>query len=261
MRKVRGDRLTTWAATCALLCAAGCTFVPEPFPSDPDASVPDARPLPIDANYCDEGCNPLAQTGCQAGEKCALFHPESEADEFDICDVRCFADGSLPEGAECQVEPGQIDDCVAGTLCYWGHCQQLCTPTTHGGCEQGACGARLPGLEWALMDVCYPPCDPLDPVDCGDGFGCYFHTDTYEHDPPACLPAGTAEAGQPCGWSEACAPELVCVGTAMAPFATDPDHPGHCAPVCDPTDDTCTAGQTCVRFQTTTFGACVPNGS
>jgi hypothetical protein len=96
--------------------------------------------------------------------------------------------------------------------------------------------------ELHLFRVCYPAC---------------FHTGAPETDHAAWFPAGASLLGQPCTWSEECEPDLVCAGTAAAPFETLAAS-GACAAVCDPSGDDCGDETICAEHQGAGYGACAP---
>ena len=85
----------------------------------PDASNADAPPVGGD-------CNPVAQTGCAVGEKCALI-----LDQPDIGrgHVGCVPDGTQGIGDACTeaTVAGGFDDCTSGGDCYRSTCVPICT--------------------------------------------------------------------------------------------------------------------------------------
>lgn len=206
-----------------------------------------------DASQIDAGpseCNAIENLGCWP-ERCTFLHPSETDDQY----VRiCAPTGSLPEGAQCAVEPGEPDDCIARTLCFWGRCRPLCNAVYP--CADGACGATITEENIGFEHVCYPGCDPLQP-DCIDSHACYFHTGAPETGQPACFPAGLGQRGESCTWSDECETGLVCAGSTLAPFDTSADN-GTCSAICDSAGDDCEANETCAAFEEASYGACVP---
>jgi hypothetical protein len=92
--------------------------------TSPDAAIADAAPL--DGAPWQLGCNPVAQTGCLASEKCTWV------DHTDILGViQCAPAGDVALGGACTIgPPGQMsgfDDCVAGSYCLGGICEEICS--------------------------------------------------------------------------------------------------------------------------------------
>jgi hypothetical protein len=120
-------------------------------------------------------CNPVMQTGCQAGEKCTWIvdidgNPTAMTE--DIGHIGCVADGSLAEGASCT--DGSMagpDACVAGQLCVSGKCKPICDPqVVEGTNAAGACPKDFSCSVYAgvfesggdpTAGVCDVGCDPL----------------------------------------------------------------------------------------------------
>jgi hypothetical protein len=142
-------------------CACGEAGVRPP----PDAAAPADAEVP-----CGEpACNANAQTGCNAGEKCTWIIVAEEPEVLGV--IGCVADGTVAEGGACERgAAGQttgFDDCVAGTYCLDGTCQNTCSTLDSSDlCEEGfACG----GVDSAyanegqdrLTGFCVPMCDPV----------------------------------------------------------------------------------------------------
>ena len=93
---------------------------------------------------CETGCNAIAQTGCQAGERCApVFDAQLAGNEGCVPD----ADTPIPVGQPC-TEGSQLagghDDCVARAVCVEGVCRELCSLEPDS-CDAGTCQA-YPGI-------------------------------------------------------------------------------------------------------------------
>ena len=156
-------------------------------------------------------CNPVAQTGCAVGEKCALIldDPDSGAGH-----VGCVADGTQAVGAAC-TEPtvaGGADNCLAGGDCYRGTCNEICT-TVNDQCADGTCVTFQDGNGNPIpIEICLPSCDLLAQDCVGEGTGCYLAGE------PVCVGAGSANLGEPCAAANACMVGMVCVGSDMGGF-------------------------------------------
>lgn len=112
------------------------------------------------------GCNPLAQTGCNAGEKCTWLIDQLNPAAGHI---GCAPDGTIAVGCACSLGiPGATgyDDCGKGATCLAGVCKKICD-------EQG--GAPTCGTGFACSNyqsvfqtggvsaagLCDVTCDPL----------------------------------------------------------------------------------------------------
>ena len=112
-------------------------------------------------------CNPLTQTGCAVGEKCANRTLQGAPNE--INEIACVPDGTVTQDQACtEGPPGAMgySNCAAGFECVNAVCKQICdhqggTPK----CDaQHAC-SRYDGLfesgDMTVAGVCDPKCDPL----------------------------------------------------------------------------------------------------
>lgn len=106
-------------------------------------------------------CNPVANTGCAAGEKCTWI---------DITDtlgtIGCAPDGTAGLGEACTTgAPGETtgyDTCQGGLYCLQGVCQEICT-TAPDSCPTTSACSRYSGLfEGADVEtgVCDFKCSP-----------------------------------------------------------------------------------------------------
>lgn len=130
-----------------------------------DAAVSECPELGPGAGDGFENCNPLAQTGCRAGEKCAWVVVQEDP-FFGRTD--CVPDGTVAMGGECtEGPPGEAtgyDDCVAGGDCTAGHCKAICTIDTDSCCAGFACSqyASVFNDDSAFdTGVCDLLCDPV----------------------------------------------------------------------------------------------------
>jgi len=211
----------------------------------PDATgIPDAAPLPdvnpacIDPAAAFRGrpdrstaqpttdtslavaCNPVSQTGCGVGEKCAWVVDQLDPE---IGHLDCAPAGTVSIGSACTepTAPGGTDDCEAGGHCYNGYCHELCT-TVNDQCGDGACQGFLDDMGHPLpYEICLFGCNPLLQNCAADNEGCYVARGAV-----CVVSIGTAGAGEPCQYVNACAPGLICMG-----------YPGVCRPFCGPLKD------------------------
>jgi hypothetical protein len=162
-----------WLLLLAPLSLAACHDA-GPSHVHPNDGAPE-RPIECSA------CNPLTQTGCNAGEKCTWV-----VDSWmpRIGHVGCVGDGSAALGSNCTFvyhpptgacsDSGLADDCVKGTVCSplgsdgSGTCKQVCD--NEGGnpmCDATHSCVVVTGLfstgasSPAAAGVCDPACDPL----------------------------------------------------------------------------------------------------
>jgi hypothetical protein len=112
-------------------------------------------------------CDPRAQTGCEAGQKCAtrfLTEPPNELSE-----IACVADGGVELGGACTYglagETG-YSNCKAGGECVSGICKQICDHL--GGnpkCGTDYACSRYENIfesnNQTVAGVCDTRCDPL----------------------------------------------------------------------------------------------------
>jgi hypothetical protein len=120
-------------------------------------------------------CNPIAQTGCMANEKCTWIvdvDPTPNANE--IGHIGCVAAGTIPDGADCPdttvASNAGADTCVGGDLCMSGRCKRICDPQLVDGAASGACAASFTCSTYAgvfvsagdpVAGVSEPNCEPL----------------------------------------------------------------------------------------------------
>jgi len=152
--------MTKLRALAVLAVIAACADKrEEPFDAVPDALVV---------------CNPVAQTGCAAGEKCTwIVDLDSTPTMVSAGHIGCAAAGSTADGASCDdaaAVSGGVDSCAAGALCVASSCKPICDPQLVGGVDRGACptdsacstyGDLFSSSGTAVAGVCEPTCDPL----------------------------------------------------------------------------------------------------
>ncbi|HEU0031657.1 MAG TPA: hypothetical protein VFQ53_13550 [Kofleriaceae bacterium] len=134
----------------------------------------DKPPVLIDSGSGSDGaagvCNPLTQTGCNAGEKCTWIVDQDTPTE--IGHIGCTPDGTVAVGGACTVGPAGpqgFDDCVKGSVCVAAECKTICDPQmvgTASGCDAQHSCSRYSGLfdmgGTTVAGACDPTCDPLD---------------------------------------------------------------------------------------------------
>ena len=214
----------------------------------------------------DDFCNPLTQTGCNAGEKCSWVH--LQLTPVPVNDIECAPDGTVGVGGACSYgqPPQGWDNCTHGSVCHDSVCKQICDQ--QGGApmcnETHACVVDdgflgPPGSEAA--GVCEPSCDPLADNDflgsgvregsaCGSGQGCYgFWSSTAASHFTCSTPGSTVVHRSLCDTSNGCAnsggtPYLNGCASGYMPEIAD-DQAGMntfvCLAFCKPAD--CNAGQ------------------
>jgi len=94
-----------------------------------DARMPDACVVGTPLS-----CDPLAQTGCNTGEKCTWVVDSALASGGHL---GCLADGTIAIGDGCTFHDvpgecgttGSVDNCIKGAYCSdSGMCEQICDP-------------------------------------------------------------------------------------------------------------------------------------
>lgn len=175
------------------------------------ASKPRSTQLGDAATDALDTCDPLAQTGCNSGEKCTWVLDATVPTV--LGHVGCVPDGTEALGAACTYgPPGPMgyDNCAKGNACVSGHCSQICDQS--GGAP--TCGANFACQSYAnLFDVnsmtvagvCDPTCDPLkdndfdgsgaasaqqQPSPCAANQGCYGFPGTSRPTVFTCAGAG-----------------------------------------------------------------------
>lgn len=159
-------------------------------------------------------CDPVLQTGCQAGEKCARI-VESAA-PF-LARTTCLPEGQVKAGGGCTTcgTLPEWDNCEAGAACVAGLCRTTCTFGTSGSCRDGTeafnegeyCDFAEEGFGGSV-GFCFPACDPTNDTiqggsavhsTCDANEGCYLNTtsggSTCQRVP---MPATTVTQNQDC---------------------------------------------------------------
>lgn len=154
-------------------------------------------------------CDPLAQTGCDAGEKCSAVWPAEDGGD---AVTECQPDGALGAGEPCELVPRpdgtRVDDCAAPLVCGpEGVCAAACEHRVRGSCgEEATCVAvnhLFEDVAVGRVGVCVPQCDPLDPAgSCTGDRGCYPFFVTGEF-----FCASPADGAAELGFMDECQPQ------------------------------------------------------
>jgi hypothetical protein len=163
--------MTRWVVMVIAACGNPSKAPPE------DAHQLDAIvDASADAGPGSGACDPLAQTGCNAGAKCTWIIDDTTTGAGH---TGCAFGGAVPIGGSCTRAANGVDDCVAGAVCTsWGDgtlCRQICDlrdvgplcDATHGCITASAFTTSGPS---PLAGICVQSCDPLDDNDF-DGSG------------------------------------------------------------------------------------------
>lgn len=102
-------------------------------------------------------CNPVDNSGCDAGEKCSAQYKGQDADDVAIFQTQCGPAGTALRGEACMRAADDSDDCAVGLGCFGtgdtgvGVCEASCTIEGTNGCTQD--------------DVCIPYINLFNDVD------------------------------------------------------------------------------------------------
>lgn len=115
-------------------------------------------------------CNPVAQTGCAASEKCTwIIDQDGSANADDIAHIGCAPNGTVAVDAACTAATSTANDghdnCLGGSYCLGGSCQKICDLQNAASCDSDHSCARYSNVFEsggnAVAGVCDPQCDPL----------------------------------------------------------------------------------------------------
>jgi len=119
-------------------------------------------------------CNPVAQTGCGAGQRCAWIYTSQSAGHN-----ACLADGTVDLGGTCGYGPlGEttgFDNCKKATACISGVCKTICDANAvPDACPTNYLCGRYVGAPFDLagtlgIGFCDPTCNPLTQTRDTDG--------------------------------------------------------------------------------------------
>lgn len=121
-------------------------------------------PVPTD-------CNPIANTGCEGGDKCTFI--VTSEDPFTGI-TGCADDGAVDVGGACSRDAGTgVDDCVGGSLCMNGICEEICSVNPNSCSSSYTCSHTTGFFEDENIGTCGPMCD-LFAQDCTASETCYI---------------------------------------------------------------------------------------
>jgi len=154
-------KLALGALFVGLVAACGGGGKDKPVIVDaPDQQIVDAAPA---------ACNPVAQTGCAAGERCTDVTLQDMPQR--VTSIQCVPDGTVAIGGACTEGtpgPAGYDNCQKGGICVDAECKATCDPQMAGvasGCDAQHSCSRYNGLftvgGMILYGACDPQCDPL----------------------------------------------------------------------------------------------------
>jgi len=231
-------------ALLAALALTACGDDPATPADTRDASDAADTTVPTDTRVDSEAsettnrlCDPILQSGCDAGENCTYIGAETVA--------TCVAAGPVPANNVCSAE----DRCQRGVCLSinqtGNRCYQVCGENTD--CGAGTTNECIT-LTSTPFSVCkipglYDQCNLLA-QDCTDATkACYA---VANEDEPICLLAGSGAPGSECTSAGSCVKGQACVNSV-------------CRSLCDPDVATsCGATATCRDFFDDT-GYCAPN--
>lgn len=190
-------------------------------------------------------CDPWMQD-CPPGEKCMPYDSDGDS-AWDALRCTPVAPNPGQHGDPCLAEGSGvsgIDDCALGHMCWdvdpdtlQGACVAFCTGTPDEPvCAPAGTNCLLSGN--GVLNLCIPICNPLA-QDCDAGEVCI--PDPQDPNSFVCAPDISGDEGQefdPCEFSNACDPGLVCLSSALA-TECDPQFIGCCLPFCDVTAPMC----------------------
>lgn len=164
----------------------------------PDVMITDAAPGG-NADAGQAACNPVANTGCPAGQKCTSIVEATEPDL--LTRTGCAPDGAVAIGGTCARDMATgVDDCVGGSWCIGGTCEEICSQAPDN-CPSDKTCVGFVGLfeDQENTGVCQPACSPSTRVaDCGTDESCYVILSSGKGScaPPA---GGLLTTGTECG--------------------------------------------------------------
>ncbi|MBK7825642.1 hypothetical protein [Nannocystis sp.] len=180
-----------------------------------------------------EDCNVFTQN-CPRGQKCAAWAEGGGGAWNATKCVDITGDGA--PGDPCATQGGGVsgmDDCGLGSMCWdvdennQGTCVGLCTGTP----AEPMCPPMFKCYisSEGVLNLCIPTCDPLL-QDCPGTELCIPNADEF-----ICVSDDSGDAGQtndPCEFANSCDKGLLCLNTAAASIACDPQIIGCCQPFC-----------------------------
>ena len=133
----------------------------------------------IDASTTSGACNPIMQTGCNAGEKCNWIYDQVETDanpdQVRVGHIGCEPIPAAPLGLDQQCSdpdgspPVGPDMCGKGAECVSGYCRTICDQQAAEGAATGTCDGDHACVQYQTLfisgsatvaGVCNVLCDP-----------------------------------------------------------------------------------------------------
>jgi hypothetical protein len=139
-----------------------------------------------DAGAQGAACNPVDQTGCQAGQKCGNVVADPNLVNTHVA---CVPNGTVAAGGNCTrgaVGPDTgYDNCVGGYECLDGVCTQICTGSGATKTCTDKTGTNCVTFNGVFQEVagaglCVKACDPVAQNCPKAGDGCYLGSETFE---------------------------------------------------------------------------------
>lgn len=189
---------------------------------------------------------------CPSGNKCTSLDADGD---WLIGDTRCVpvVPDPAPAGAACsRPGPGEVDVCELGTVCWdtaddtaEGTCMPFCAGTLDDAfCSDPSYFCSVNGS--GTFSLCIPRCDPLDPLACEDGRGCYRSSFSGF----ACEPDQSGDGGGPletCSSDNECNPGSGCVDAEDVGLCNGKDD-ACCVPWCDVKASNCPLQTVCAPY-------------
>jgi hypothetical protein len=122
-------------------------------------------------------CDPIAQTGCKANQKCTWVvdaNPTTMSAQLGHVDCAAVDATAIPDGMTCVPAmagiSGGADNCARGDICISSVCKPICDPQLASGAGAGACDTTHACLSYRgvfataqapIAGACEVACDPL----------------------------------------------------------------------------------------------------
>jgi hypothetical protein len=120
----------------------------------PDATPPDGEPADV--------CNPIAQTGCEPGEKCTTIRIDYANGETV---TGCVPAGDVATGGACVYGPDGLttgyDNCLGGDVCVASLCETICDAQTDSCDDDHTCHRYATVFDDGITGACDPLCNPV----------------------------------------------------------------------------------------------------
>lgn len=187
---------------------------------------------------------------CPEGQSCKAYEPDGPGSPFE---TRCFDHGETPVLQACGPAcSGDLEfTCQAFHVCDQfssvdfenGLCRPLCLGTPAApGCADGLC-FQYASPTGDQLGVCRGDCNPTAKgMGCGDGDACVVREDAPT---PTCVALTSVGVNDDCAESE-CTEGSICIAAANLQGCNEG---WCCAEVCDPPDQECPEGGSCVSLE------------